>query len=211
MRASPKGCIPGNLRFSGIYIVYRAPTNYLSSPIQMRKLWLALTDARIRAALGALDRCGPALGDLSAYPEMAADFFPPLKQKLSKAAAVRGKRPGAGSALAAADNFTRWLEKTFADMALLEARPEALPHALVFLQRACALAPRLLAQDGGQQALGELRGLCASGRKVLAQAKTAAASARDEFTENLKFSTIYSDLDSAFDAFERCAEALSRL
>lgn len=177
----------------------------------MRKLWLALTDTRIRAALGALDRCGPALGDLAAHPELASDFFPPLRQKLAKAAAARGKRPGAGSALAAAENFTRRLEKTFADMALLEARPEALPQALVFLQRACALAPRLLAQDGGQQALEEIRGLCASGRKIAAQAKTAADSGPGEFTENLKFSTIYSGLDAVFDTFERCAETLTRL
>ncbi len=177
----------------------------------MRKLWLALTDARIRAALGALDRCGPALGDLAGHPELAADFFSPLRQKLAKAAASRGKRPGAGTALAAAENFARRLEKTFSDMALLEARPEALPQALAFLQRACALAPRLLAEEGAQKTLEELRGLCASGRKVLAQAKLAADAGPGEFTENLKFSTIYSGLDAAFDAFERCAETLTRL
>ncbi|MBI5743788.1 MAG: hypothetical protein HY952_04495 [Elusimicrobia bacterium] len=177
----------------------------------MRRLWLALTDTRIRAALAALDRSGPALGDLTAHPEMAGEFFTPLRKALAKARASRGKRPGAGAALYAAEDFTARLEKVFTDMELHGVRPDAMAQALAFLQRACAIAPRLLADDAGKEALREELALCASGRKVLAQAKAAADRDSGEFTQNLKFSSIYSGLDAVFDSFERCAEALSRV
>jgi len=177
----------------------------------MKRLWLALTDARIRAALSALDRCGPALGDLMGHPELGSEFFPPLRRTLVRAGAKGGKRPAAYRALHASEDFVIRLEKAFADMALLDARPDAAAQALVFLQQACAIAPRLLSSGSGPAALANVLGLCASGRKVLAQAKAAADRDSGEFTQNLKFSSIYSGLDAAFDSFERCAEALSRI
>ncbi len=177
----------------------------------MRRLWLALTDPKIRAAMAALDRCGPALGDLTGYPGMAAEFFPPLRQALRRAAAARSKRPGAQAALRAAEEFCDLLARTFADMDRLDARPEAAPEALAFLQRACALAPRLLASEPDGRSLREVLALSASGRRALALARTAADRARDEFPQNLKFSSIYAGFDAAFDAFERCAEALAKV
>ncbi|MCM2267670.1 MAG: hypothetical protein NDI60_07865 [Elusimicrobiales bacterium] len=177
----------------------------------MRRLWLALTDPRVKATLGALDRSGPALGDLCDHPELAGEFFPPLRKTLAKAAALPGKRPAAFRALLAAEDLTIRLERLFSDMARLEARPDALPQALLLLQRACALGPRLLADGSRAKTLAEAAALCAAGHKVLAQAKAAADRDPGEFTQNLKFSSIYSGLDAVFDSFERCAEALSRI
>ncbi|HAT71730.1 MAG TPA: hypothetical protein DCS63_02820 [Elusimicrobia bacterium] len=175
----------------------------------MRRYWLALTDARLKAAMNALERCGAAVGDLASEPGNAASFFLPLKKALAGAAGAAPNNPAGSPALAAAEDFTLRLERLFSDLARFDARPDAaLLQALLALQRACALTPRLVSRSARDRAFTEATALCATARKTLALAGAAANGAPGEFALNLKFSSIYSGLDAVIYAFERCAEAL---
>jgi hypothetical protein len=175
----------------------------------MRSYWLAFTDVRLKAAMNALQRSGAALGDLAEAPGGAAAFFRPLKAALAAAAAGKTGNLAGSAALAAADDFTLRLERTFSDMERLDAPPDAaVRRALLALQRACALTRRLVSRSARAAAFAEAMALCGTGRKTLTQARTAADGAGAEFALNLKFSSIYSGLDAVFFAFERCAEAL---
>lgn len=171
----------------------------------MRKFWLTLRDARLRAAVMTAELAGPALGDLAAAPAAAPSLFRSLRTEL--AAALKAGPAESLAAASAAEDFAARLEKTFSDMALLGVPPDAaVMEALGLLQRACAEAPALLTPRGRKAASERLRALCASGRKTLALARASADGAG--FPQNLKFSSIYSGLDAAFDALERCGEAL---
>jgi len=175
----------------------------------LRRFYLLLTDRRLRAALAALRAAGRSLGDLAAAPGQAAAFFRPLKAELDRAA--QDGPPGSLPALGAAADFAARLEKTFSDMALLQAPPDrAALEALACLQRACGAADGLLSPSRRARADASLRAACAAGRRLLSSAKAAADRSPEGFTQNLKFSTIYSGLDGAFDSLERCAEALFR-
>lgn len=176
----------------------------------LRRFYLLLTDRRLRAALAALRAAGPALGDLAAEPGQAAAFFRPLRARLHEAA--QAGEPRSLPALAAATDFAARLEKAFSDMALLQAPPDrAALEALACLQLACGAADGLLSPSRRARADASLRAAAAAGRRLLSSAKAAADRAPDGFTQNLKFSTIYSGLDGAFDSLERCAEALFRV
>ena len=183
----------------------------------MRALWLKLTDARLKAVLSAAGRSGAALGDLTAAPAGAAAFFKPLRAELASAATAGEPGPAGSSALSAADDLTRRLEKTFSDMALLGAPPDApVKEALIYLSNACKLVPALLSRFRRERALRETLGLSAGGRKALSLALDAASRPASGpqpggFAQNLKFSSIYSGFDSVFDALERLAEALVRI
>lgn len=179
----------------------------------MRKIWLRLTDARLKAALGALRASGPALGDLFEKPGDAPGFFKPLRAGLRRAAlAAHGAPPAASQALAAAEDFIERLERVFSDMALHGTQPDApVKEALVYLQRACAEAPGLLSPGNRAGAFARGRAFSAGARKGLALARSAAEASPSGFPQNLKFSSIYSGLDAVFDAYERCAEALFRI
>ena len=175
----------------------------------MRKFWLMLTDARIRAVLGTLRTAGPGLGELAERPGAAPAFFKPLRSALTAAAAAPPSSAAASRALAAARDFTARLEKVFSDLALHETLPDAAAmEALLCLQRACYEADGLLSAGGRAGAAAAIRGLAAGARKSLALARSAAASSPADFPQNLKFSSIYSALEAVFDAYERCAEAL---
>ncbi len=180
----------------------------------MKAFWLKLTDPRLKAVLNAAGRSGAALGDLTAAPAGAAAFFKPLHAALANAAASGAPAPASSAALAAAEDFTRRLEKTFSDMALLGVQPNApVKEALIYLEKACGLAPALLSRLRRERALKEALGLSSGGRKALSLARDAASRPASGpqpggFAQNLKFSSIYSGLDSVFDAFERLAEAL---
>jgi len=175
----------------------------------MRRFWLPLTDARLKAAMTALRRAGAAVGDLAAEPHGAASFFAPIKRQLAAASGAAPKNPAGSAALAAAEDFTLRLERTFTDMARLDAPPDiAVRRALSALERACALTPRLVSRSARAAAFAEAMALCATGRKTLALAGAAADNAAGAFALNLKFSSIYSGLDAVLYAFERCAEAL---
>jgi len=174
----------------------------------MRKIWLKLTDRRFRAAVSAVERTGEALGDLAERPAEAPVFFRPLKAELSASAAAPAGEASA-RARAAAEEFLLLLERFFADLALHGVRPDAaLSEALLRLQRACGAAGGLVSPVSRAAAAREIRGLCAGSRRGLSQAERAANSDPSGFPQNLKFSSIYSGLDAATDAFERCAEAL---
>ncbi len=178
----------------------------------MRAFWLKLTDGRLRAVTAALTGCGRALGDLENSPAAAPSLLRRYRQALESARSADSS-PEAGRALAAADDFAARLEKTFSDMALLDARTDApCREALLRLQLACALSPRLLSRYGRARASRDLLSHCAAGRKALALAAAAAAAAAAAdpagFPRNLKFSSIYSGLDSVFEALERCAGSL---
>ncbi|MBI4351720.1 MAG: hypothetical protein HY550_09790 [Elusimicrobia bacterium] len=176
----------------------------------MRKYRLLLTDARLRAVLGALKTCGPGLGDLAEDPGSAPAFFAPLRARLRRAAG--NGAPASSRALAAAEEFTERLEKLFSGLALHGTAPDAaVMEALLCLQRACGEARDLLSTGSRAAAFARLRGFSAGGRKCLALARTAAAASPGGFPQNLKFSSIYSGLDAAFDAYERCAEALFKI
>lgn len=177
----------------------------------MKKLWLALTDRRLKAALNALRASGTGLGDLVKDPAGAAGFFRPLRSELEKAAKAPPSLPACAQALAAAEDFTARLEKLFSDLALHGTPPDsAAMQALDCLQKACAEARGLLSPGSRAGALAVIRGLSAGARKTLALAAGAAAASPGDFPRNLKFSSIYSGLDAVFDAYERCAEALYR-
>ena len=166
---------------------------------------MTLKDARLRAALRAAELAGPGLGDLAANPAGAPAFFRPLRSQL-EAALKAGPEKSLAEA-SAAEDFVARLEKAFADMALLGAPPDAAAReALKLLQLACAETPALLSPGSRTRAAGALAALCARGRRTLAQARAAADGAG--FPQNLKFSSIYSGLEAAFDALERCGEAL---
>ena len=174
----------------------------------MRKLWLKVTDRRFRAALAAVEQTGAALGDLEAAPASAPVFFRPLRAALAAAAASPSGQASA-RARTAAEEFVLRLERVFADLALHNPRPDdAVREAMLRLQRACAAAGSLASPGRRAAAAEQIRGLCAGSRKVLDLARGAAASAPADFPQNLKFSSIYSGLADATDAFERCAEAL---
>jgi len=178
----------------------------------MRKLWFKLLDTRFKAALDTVQRTGACLGDLAAAPAGASAFFRPLRSALKAAAADGIGRPASSAARAAAEDFAALAENFFSGLALHRTAPDAaVREALLALQRACAAAPGLVSFRGKERAFAEIHGLCAAGRKTLSLAGTAAASAPDDFPQNLKFSTIYSGLDAVFDAFERCAEALFKI
>lgn len=183
----------------------------------MRSYWLKLTDMRLRAALNAVGRSGAGLGDLAAAPSGAPAFFRPLRAELDRAAASGGPNPGGSAALSAAEDFTLRLEKTFSDMALLDAPPDSpVKEALIHLAKACELAPALLSRNRRERALKETLGLSAGGRRALALARASVSRPANGpqpggFAQNLKFSSIYSGLDSVFDALERLAEALVRI
>lgn len=183
----------------------------------MRAFWLKLTDTRLKAVLSAVARSGAALGDLTAAPAGAAGFFSPLRAGLSLAAAAAPPDPATSAALSAADDFTRRLEKTFSDMTLLGAPPDApVKEACIYLAKACELTPALLSRFRRERALRTTLGLSAGGRKALSLARNAASRPASAplpggFAQNLKFSSIYSGLDSVFDALERLAEALVRI
>ncbi len=182
----------------------------------MKAFWLKLTDTRIKAVLNAAERSGTALGDLTAAPAVAAAFFKPLRAELARAAASGAPDPAGSAALAAAEDLTRCLEKTFSDMALLDALPDApVKEAFIYLAKACGLAPDLLSRFGRERALKKTLALSAGGRKALALARDAVARPSSGqqpggFAQNLKFCSIYSALDAVFDALERLAEALVR-
>ncbi len=177
----------------------------------MRKLWLALTDPPLKAALNAIESSGPGLGDLAKEPAGAAAFFKPLRSSLTKASKARSSSPASSKVLAAAEDFTARLEKLFSDLALHGMHPDAAAlQALLYLQQACGEAQGLLSSGSRAAALARIRGLSAGARKALSQAAGAAAAPAGDFPQNLKFSSIYSGLDAIFDAYERCAEALYR-
>jgi len=116
----------------------------------LRRFYLLLTDRRLRAALAALRVSGRGLGDLAAAPGQAAVFFRPIKARLDRAA--QAGPPRSLPALGAAADFAARLEKTFSDMALLQAPPDrAALEALACLQRACGAS-------GPQIGVGEGRG-----------------------------------------------------
>jgi hypothetical protein len=176
----------------------------------MRRFWLTLTDERLKSVIRTLDSAGTGLGDLAADPEGSAAFFRPLKAALRKAA-VSG-RPRSLEALSAAEDFAALLEKTFFDMAILKTKPDpAILEALLCLQRACSETGKLLSIRRRNKAAAELNSLCATGRRSLHLAKTSADVSGQGFPQNLKFCSIYSGLDAAFDSLERCAEALFRI
>ncbi len=179
----------------------------------MRKFRLRLTDARLRAVLKALRGSGPGLGDLFENPAAAPVFFRPLRAGLRRAAtAGPGTPPASSQALAAAEDFTERLEKVFSDMALHGTLPDApVKEALLYLQRACGETPALLSPGDRAGASTRIRGFSAGARKILALARAAAVASPSGFPQNLKFSSIYSGLDAALDAYERCAEALFRI
>jgi hypothetical protein len=175
----------------------------------MRKFWLTLKDARLRAVLKALEASGPGLGELTEDPASAASFFRPLRAALTAAAASPPSSPASSRALTAAEDLMARLDKLFSDLALHKTAPDAAAReALLYLQQACGQAPRLLSLSGRAGAAAEIRGLSAGARKSLALARAAADSAPANFPQNLKFSSIYSGLDAVVDAYERCAEAL---
>jgi len=183
----------------------------------MRAFWLKLTDARIKAVLNAAGRSAAALGDLTAAPAGAPAVLGPLRAELARAAVSAPPGPAGSAAVAAAEDFTRRLEKTFSDMALLGVPPDApVKEALIYLGKACGLVPALLSRFRRERALKETLGLSAGGRRALALARGAASRPASGpqpggFAQNLKFSSIYSGLDSAFDALERLAETLVRI
>lgn len=176
----------------------------------MRKLWLILTNARLRAVLGALRASGPGIGELVNNPGAAPAFFRPLRARLKLAASAPPAASEASPrALAAAEDFLIRLEKFFSDLDLHKtALDAAAMEALLYLQRACDEAPGLLSPGGRAGAAAAIRGLSAGARKTLAQAGAAAGSSPGRFPEKLKFSSIYSGLDAIFNAYECCAEAL---
>lgn len=179
----------------------------------MRKFWLRLTDARLRAVLGALRDSGRGLGDLFESPAAAPAFFRPLRAGLRRAAAAApGTRPASPQALAAAEEFVERLERVFSDLALHGTPPDApVKEALLCLQRACGEAPALLSPGDRAGAFARIRGFSAGARKGLALARAAAEASPSGFPQNLKFSSIYTGLDAVLDAYERCAEALFRI
>jgi len=174
-----------------------------------RRIFLYLTDSRLRTALRTIAACGPALGDLAASPESAPRFFRPLHLRLARASAGGSGSRAGGAAAAAAENLAARLEKFFDDLALHKTAADLpLEQALACLQAACAEAPELLSPRGRAPALEKIRGLSAAGTKTLRLAKDAAEGQRVNFPQNLKFSSMYSGLEAVFDAFERCANAL---
>ncbi len=176
----------------------------------LRKFRLKLTDARLRAVMQTLETAGPGIGDLAERPGDAPSLFRPLHAALSSA--LRAGPPRSLAAASAAEEFAGRLEKTFSDMARLDAPPDrAAREALLHLQRACGAAGGLLSVSARAGALAELKALCAAGRRVLSCAKAAADSGGPDFPQNLKFSSIYSGLNAVFDALERCGEALFRI
>lgn len=179
----------------------------------MRKIWFRLTDARLKAVLGALRNTGPALGDLFEKPGSAPGFFKPLRAGLRRAAkAAPGTRPATSQALAAAEDFIERLERVFSDLALHGTPPDApVKEALLYLQRACGETTALLSPGDRAGAFARGRAFSAGARKGLALARAAAEASPSGFPQNLKFSSIYSGLDAVFDAYERCAEALFRI
>ena len=178
----------------------------------MRKFWLTLTDARIKAVLGALRASGPGIGELAKEPAAAPVFFRPLRAALAAAAAAPASSPAAARALAAAEDFTVRLENFFSYLALHRTAPDApAREALLYLQRACGEAPGLLSLNDRAGAAAGIRSLCAGAHKSLALARAAAGSSPDGFPQNLKFSSIYSGLDAVFNAYESCAEALFKI
>lgn len=179
----------------------------------MRKFWLRLTDARLKAVLRVLRDSGPGLGDLFENPSSAPDFFRPLRAGLRRAAAAGpGTPPASSQALASAEDFMERLERVFSDMALHGTPPDApVKEALLYLQRACGETAALLSPADRAGTFARSRAFSAGARKVLALARTAAEASPSDFPQNLKFSSIYSGLDAVFDAYERCAEALFRI
>ena len=178
----------------------------------MRKLWLKMTDRRFRAALAAVEETGAALGDLESKPASAPVFFRPLKAALAASASGAPSGQASAQARAAAEEFLLRLERVFADLALHGTRPDAaVREAMLRLQRACAEAGSLASTGRRAAAAEQIRGLCAGSRRVLELARGAAAAAPGDFPQNLKFSSIYSGLGDATDAFERCAEALFKV
>lgn len=157
-----------------------------------------------------LEAGGRAVGDMAAAPERAGELLRPLRAGL--AAALRSGQRCSLEAAYAAEDFAARLEKAFTDMALLKTRPDAAAlEALGHLQLACAAAGGLLSPAVRNRAAGLVRAHCASGRRVLALASASEPGAGPDFPRKLKFSSIYSGLDAALDALERCAEALFRL
>ncbi len=160
----------------------------------IKKILLRLKDPRLAAALAAVRSAGRALGDLAEKPALAQAFFTPLRLELS---AARRRRGAAASlaALAAAEELAARLERLFGDLARHGSEPDAaMKHALACLEAACAELGR------GPS----LQSLCAAGRASL---KAAAGPAAAGFPQKLKYSSMYSDLDAAFAALERCAGA----
>ncbi len=177
----------------------------------IKEYWLKLTDARLGAVLYALAAPGQAMGDLVNAPGLAPVFFRPLRARLDSAK-NRPSSPAASEALGAAEDFAARLEKTFTDMALLSVAPDpAAREAALCLQRACLRTGALLSVRGRAGAAAEIKAFCATGRRALSSAKAASDRAPSDFPLNLKFSSIYSGFDAAFDAFERCTEALFRV
>ncbi len=176
--------------------------------IGMRAFWLTLKDRRLRAVMKARKAAGPARGDLAAEPGRAGELLGPTQEALRLAAVAGGPEASAAARAAAAD-FAALLEKAFSDMALHGVKPDAaMTEALGCAQRACTLAPRLLSPSGRTWGAASARALCAAGRKALSQASAAARSDVAGFPANLKFCSIYSGLDGALDALQRCCEAL---
>jgi hypothetical protein len=158
--------------------------------------------------MDALRRSCKAAGDLAAAPASAPAFFRPLRARFDALRAAPGL-PGPGlKAFAAAEDFTLRLEQFFSGMALHGTRPDAaVMDVLAILQLARPVLPGLLGRrrDG---ALAGIHGACYRAAGVLRRAREASAAAPGDFPLNLKFSSMYSDLDAVFDAFARCAEAL---
>lgn len=178
----------------------------------MRKFWLGLTDNRFKAAMAAVERTGACLGDLAEDPSAASAFFRPLRAALRAATSGKTEQAASAQARAAAEDLAALLERFFSDLSLHRTAPDAaLKEALLCLQRACSAARGLAGPRTKERAAVEIRGLCAGARRTLALAKTAADGAPGGFPKNIKFSSIYSGLDAAFDALERCAEALFKV
>lgn len=174
----------------------------------LRLLLLPITAPRRHAAMDALRRSCLAAGDLAAAPAAAPAFFRPLRARFEALRAAPGL-PGPGlRAFAAAEDFTLRLEQFFSGMALHGSQPdEAILEVLAILQLARPALPGLLGRRK-DKALAAISGARSRAAGVLSRAREASAAAPGDFPLNLKFSSMYSDLDAVFDAFARCAEAL---
>ena len=189
----------------------------------VRRLYLYLTDRRLRGALNAIGACAGALGDLAKNPEYAPAFFKPHRLRLARlayavpggqggeAAAAQGRTavPGSGQAVPAAEDFTARLENFFNGLARHKTAADApVRQSLSYLQAACAETWKLLSPWQRADALAKIRGLSATGTRHLRLARTAISERRGNFPQILKFSSMYSDLEAVFDALERCALSL---
>jgi len=88
--------------------------------------------------------------------------------------------------------------------------PEPLPQALAGLGRALRMVSALAAGTAGPDDAGQAGALAAAFARELRLARRAAESDPGRFVENLKFSNIYSGLESCFFRAEEAAGRLAR-